>query len=303
MTQNFMEMLQTSWAGGRFTCVGLDSEYPKIPACIRSKYSSKKGAIVEFNKEIVRATWRSASAYKPNLAFFLAIGVEGLEALIEVIQFIHEFVPGTPVILDTKDMDIGNTNMGYIKMTFDVCGADAVTVNPYLGMEAAQPFLDQKDKGIFLLCRTSNPGAGEFQDRLVVIDDPEEMKDLESFVTPASLTGHSIGLIRFYELVAYRVSQHWNKNGNCGLVVGATAPHELVSVRKIVGNLPILIPGVGAQGGDVEATVKAGKDSNGQGFVVNASRSIIFASKGEDFAEAAGKEAQRLNEEIISHLN
>ncbi|MCR4285353.1 MAG: orotidine-5'-phosphate decarboxylase [Candidatus Kaiserbacteria bacterium] len=299
MTQNFMEMLQTSWAGGRFTCVGLDSEYPKIPACIRSKHSSKKGAIVEFNKEIVRATWRSASAYKPNLAFFLAIGAEGLEALIEVIQFIHESVPGTPVILDTKDMDIGNTNLGYIQFTFEECNADAVTVNPYLGMEAAQPYLDQKDKGVIVLSRTSNPGAGEFQDLSVHVPT-EAFRHIQDV---GAVPWSSSGLTTLYNYVAYRVAHFWNKNGNCGLVVGATAPAELESVRKIVGTLPILIPGVGAQGGDVEATVKAGKDSNSQGFVINASRSIIFASSGEDFAEAAGKEAQRLNDEIISHLN
>lgn len=299
MAQNFMKMLQTSWAGGRFVCVGLDPVYAKIPECVRSKHSSKKGAIVEFCKEIVRATWRSASSYKPNLAFFLAIGTEGLEALIEVIQYIHEFVPGTPVILDTKDMDIGNTNEGYIEFTFAECKADAVTVNPYLGMEAAQPFLDQKDKGIIVLCRTSNKGAGEFQDLSVHVPT-EALRHIQDV---GAVPWSSSGLTTLYNYVAYRVAHFWNKNGNCGLVVGATAPVELDSVRKIVGNLPILIPAVGVQGGDVEESVKAGRDSNGHGFVINASRSIIYASSGEDFAEAAGAEAKRLNEEIILYLN
>ncbi len=192
---------------------------------------------------------------------------------------IHTVAPDVPVILDAKDMDIGNTNTGYVRMAFEYCQADAITINPYLGMEAAQPFLDQKDKGIIVLCRTSNKGSGEFQDLLIKSDMP------------------------LYQYVASRVAKYWNKNGNCALVVGATYPNELAQVRRIVGDMPILIPGIGVQGGDVEATVKAGRDSRGQGMIINASRSIIFASNGPDFAEAARRETLKLHNLINQYRN
>ncbi|OGG41015.1 orotidine 5'-phosphate decarboxylase [Candidatus Kaiserbacteria bacterium GWA2_50_9] len=237
--------------------------------------------VVAFNKANVEATQDIVCAYKPNFAFYIAHGDEGVAALNRTIVDIHIIAPDVPVILDCKDGDIGNTNAGYVKMAFDYCQADAITVSPYLGGEALQPFLDCKDKGIFVLCRTSNPGAGEFQD--LRISTGPVMVDNDPPYRP------------LYQIVAQNVAANWNKNGNCALVVGATYPDELRQVRELVGDMPILIPAVGAQGGDVEKAVKAGKNSQGQGMIFNSSRGIIFASNGPDFAEAARRETLKLH--------
>lgn len=230
--------------------------------------------LINFCLEIVEATKEFACAYKPNSAFFEAHGNVGWQALGRIIENIHLLAPGKPVIWDAKRGDIGNTNNGYVKAAFEFLDADAITVQPYLGAEAMKPFLDMKDKGIIVLCRTSNPGAGEFQD-LLVNGEP------------------------FYRYVARNVaSEKWNKYNNCAVVVGATYPDELREARTLVGDMPILIPGIGAQGGDIEKTVMAGKDSRGQGMIINSSRGIIYASSGEDFAEAAYCETKRLNELI-----
>ncbi len=277
----FMEKLQAGWNKGKFVCAGLDSELGKIPECVHCPGNGGLDipeTITMFNRFIVDATSDTVLAYKPNLAFYVAHGHKGLWALRDTVLYIKTMAPDVPVILDTKDMDIGNTNAGYVSMAFDYCQADAVTVNPYLGMEAAKPFLDQKDKGIIVLCRTSNPGAGEFQ-------------DLSVSVVP----GHNMPL---YQYVAYRVANDWNKNGNCAIVVGATYPEELSRVRETVGDMPILIPGIGAQGGDLEATVMAGKSSRNQGMIINSSRGLIFASSGSDFAEAARRETLKLHNSI-----
>lgn len=277
--RNFMEMLRAQWNKGNFVCVGLDSEHSKIPDSVKDHYYSVSNAVVAFNLAIVQATKDLVCAYKPNTAFYEAYGVEGITALQKTIADIHAIAPDVPVILDAKRGDIGNTNMGYVKFAFEYLQADAITVHPYLGGEALKPFLDQADKGVFVLCRTSNPGAGELQD-----------------------TGRVYDGMPLYEYVAGRVALEWNKNGNCGLVVGATYPRELEEVRKIVGDMPILIPGVGAQGGDVEKTVKAGKGSHGQGMIINSSRGIIFASQGPNFAEAARHETATLRGMINMYL-
>ncbi len=214
-------------------CVGLD-----------------KGSF-EFNKSIIDQTADLVLAYKPQSAFYEAEGSEGLEGLEKTVEYIREKYPDIPVILDAKRGDIGSTNEAYAKAIFDNLGVDAVTVHPYLGQESLQPFLERKDKGIIVLVKTSNPGAGEFQDLLV------EGKPL-------------------YQIVAEHVKT-WNVNNNLAVAVGATYPEELKIVREIVGDIPILLPGIGAQGGDLEATIKAGKDSNGQGMIISSSRSIIFA--------------------------
>lgn len=278
MSETFREMLDAQWAQGRFVCVGLDSELGKIPDGLRLNQFFKDGTdvadvVVEFNRAIIEATADLVCAYKPNVAFYEALGSDGLKALKGTIEAINAVAPDVPVILDAKRADIGNTNAGYVQMAFEFLGADAITVNPYLGAEALQPFLARRDKGIIVLCRTSNPGAGEFQD-LCVNGEP------------------------LYRVVARRVATEWNKNGNCGLVVGATAPHELAEVRQIVGDMPILIPGIGAQGGDIEKTLTAGKNSRGRGMIINSSRGIIFASNGSDFAEAARRETQKLHDAI-----
>ena len=288
--RNFRQMLEAQWEKGNFPCVGLDSEYEKIPTSVSlPKLPLGKGsAIRRFNHFIVEATKDLVCAYKPNIAFYEAYGDEGWDALKDTIRCINELAPEVPVILDAKRADIGNTNNGYVKMAFDYLKTDAITVHPYLGKEALQPFLDCADKGIIVLCRTSNKGAGEFQDRIVEVTDEEAKQwGLPRFT-----------LMPLYQLVAYRVSREWNVNGNCALVVGATYHEELEAVRQIVGDMPILIPGIGAQGGDVEKTVKAGKDSRGKGMIINSSRGIIFASSGPDFAEAARRETIKLRDLI-----
>lgn len=299
--RNFRELLEAQWSRGNFVCVGLDSELSKIPKVAQRGYtksmSSTTNTLVEFNQFIVEATRDLVCAYKPNIAFYEAYGNEGIIALKLTIEKIHAIAPEVPVILDAKRADIGNTNAGYVAAAFDFLGADAITVHPYLGAEALQPFLDRKDKGIIVLCRTSNPGAGEFQDLPVPITF-EEAKYFDSVHAPYAAYVHVGCRTSLYNYVAYQVSKHWNKNGNCAVVVGATCPHELSSVRSIVGDMPILIPGVGAQGGDVEKTVSAGKDSRGQGMIINSSRGIIFASKEAGFAEAARRETQKLHDTI-----
>lgn len=230
MTNIFLEKLFKKWDEGKFVCVGLDQ------------------ADFELNKSVVDQTFDLVCCYKPNSAFYEAESTAGWESLKKTIEYIRKKDPAIPVILDAKRGDIGNTNEEYAKAVFDELGADALTVHPYLGKEALQPFLKRVDKGIIVLVKTSNPGAGEFQ-------------DLEVNGKP------------FYQVVAEHVKD-WG--ANVGVVVGATYPEELKKVREIVGDMPILIPGVGAQGGGV-TQLKAGLNSKGQGIIVSSSRGIIFA--------------------------
>ncbi len=289
-TRHFMELLGTQHAKGNFVCVGLDSEFGRIPKSAHTRGHEVDvtiaNTIVEFNRRIVEATHDIVCSYKPNIAFYEAHGAEGLAALHRTITDIRNIAPDVPVILDAKRGDIGNTNNGYVQMAFDYLNVDAITVPPYLGGESLQPFLARPEKGIIVLCRTSNLGAGEFQDL-------EVSAYWENTAHPMKL----------YEYIALRVSNDWNENGNCGLVVGATYPEELASVRRIVGDMPILIPGIGAQGGDLEKTVQAGKNTRSQGMIINSSRGIIFASNGPDFAEAARRETLKLHEAITQCLS
>ncbi len=301
--RNFKEMLEAQWANRNFVCVGLDSQFEKIPEFVRlggNKDDVHENAIVAFNQAIVEATNDLVCAYKPNSAFYEAHGAEGILALKRTIANIHTIAPKVPVILDAKRADIGNTNAGYVKFAFGYLKADAITVHPYLGGEALRPFLEKKEKGIFVLCCTSNPGASEFQG--VGMTFPfEEGKFIAKRKGSYCMTeGGHFGAL--YEHMAYQVSQEWNTHGNCGLVAGATYPFKLEKIRRIVDDMPILIPGIGAQGGDLEATVKAGKDSRGRGMIINSSRSIIFASEGVDFAEAARRETEKLRNFINTSI-
>lgn len=244
MNQNtYYSKLQQKWSESKFVCVGLDPQDLALKD------------IFAFNKNIIDQTSDLVCAYKPNSAFYESEGVKGLEALKKTVSYIKENCPDIPIILDAKRGDIGNTNTGYVKAIFDDLGVDAVTVHPYLGQESLQPFLDRADKGIIILVKTSNPGAGEFQ-------------DLETNGKP------------LYQVVAEHVKS-WNTNGNLGVVVGATYPEELKIVREIIGDMPILIPGIGAQGGDIKA-LKSGLDSKGGGIIVSSSRGIIFADNPRD---------------------
>lgn len=269
----FNEHLEAQADAGKQLCIGLDCELAKIPLCV-TRSRGIQMALTSFANRIIDATHDIAACYKPNIAFFEAYGADGLNALREIVAHIHTLAPNVPVILDAKRADIDNTNLGYLVSAFDWLGCDAITVHPYLGEQALKPFLNRAEKGVIVLCRTSNKGAGEFQDLTVGDGDP------------------------LYHYVARRVATRWNQNRNCSVVVGATYPEELALVRSIVGDMPILIPGIGAQGGDIEKTVLAGRDTRGRGMMINASRSIIFASSGTDFAEAARKEALRLHTEI-----
>ncbi len=270
----FVSMLERQWGQENFVCVGLDSDYNRIPSLLKEN-TSVEDALFAFNRAIVDATHDLVCAYKPNAAFYEAQGDAGWRALQRTVRYIKETYSRIPVILDAKRADIGSTNVGYVEAAFDLLGVDAITVHPYLGQEALAPFLARKEKGIIVLAKTSNPGAGEFQDLLV----GEAREPL-------------------YQVVARHIATRWNGNGNCALVVGAPYPAELKQVRAIVGDMPILIPGVGAQGGDIEATVTAGKDSRGQGMIVNASRTIIYASSSSDFAQAARSATGQLRAEI-----
>lgn len=244
-------------------CIGLDSDSAKLPVSIKKqKYSQ-----FLFNKAIIDATHGLVCAYKPNSAFYEARGERGIHELKMTCDYLRKKFPDIVIILDAKRADIGNTNNGYVTFAYDYLGVDAITLHPYLGREAIRPFLDRKEKGSIILCRTSNPGAGEFQDTM-------------------------------YQKVARHVAREWNENKNCALVVGATYPGELKIVRRIVKDIPLLIPGIGVQGADVEKTVRAGIDSHGAGAIINASRSVIFASNGSDFARESRQEAQKLREEI-----
>ncbi len=295
----FLKMLEARWAKEKFVCIGLDSEVRKIPEVVwnNDRHANVGGIIVKFNTAIVDATADLVAAYKLNLAFYIANCEEGIRALRSTVSYIGRVAPDVPIILDGKFADIGNTNSGYVEFAFGYLGVDAITVNPYLGGKALMPFLGETDKGIIVLCRTSNEGAGEFQDREVEIGVEEAEFFNQANVryrTDAQGKHHTFLFLH----VAYQVYREWNRENNCALVVGATVPEELGEVRRLVGEMPILIPGVGAQGGDIQKAVVAGVDSRAKGMLINLSRGIIFASQGEDFAEAARKSTERYHNTI-----
>ena len=265
---SFMQTLRDRWSSANsLVCVGLDPEPAKFPA----KFANDPDAVFAFCRDVVDATVQYACCFKPQIAYFAARRAE--DALARLIAHIHGAHPGIPVILDSKRGDIGSTAQHYAIEAFDRYAADAVTANPYLGRDSLQPFLDRSDRGVVILCRTSNPGAADLQD-LVVDGRP------------------------LYQHVAEKVARQWNGHGNCALVVGATWPEQLREVRAIVGDMPLLIPGVGAQGGDVEAVIRNGKAVDGAGLIVSSSRAILYASGGDDFADAAGSAAKALRDEI-----
>jgi orotidine-5'-phosphate decarboxylase len=269
MGSNFYYKLENAWSiSNSMVCVGLDSDINKIPEFLKAS----EDPIFQFNKSIIDATAKEVCSFKLQIAFYSSISAE--QQLIETIQYIKENYPDVIVILDSKRGDIGNTAEQYALESFTRYKADAVTLNPYLGGDSLQPFLNYSDKGSIILCRTSNPGAKDLQD---LICDEEKL----------------------YIKVAKLASTQWNANKNISLVIGATYPKELKEIRQVVGdNIPFLVPGIGAQGGDLENTVKNGKNSNGTGLMISSSRGIIFASSGSDFAEAAKKETIKLKEEI-----
>lgn len=260
----FMQQLAAAWQrNDSLLCVGLDPEPGRFPVALRGQ----PDALFEFCSNIVDATADLVCCFKPQIAHFAANRAE--DALERLIAHIHARHPGVPVILDAKRGDVGSTAAYYASEAFDRYQADAVTLNPYLGGDALAPFLQRADRGAILLCRTSNVGARDLQDLLV------DGKPL-------------------YQHVALRAARDWNTHGNCALVVGATYPAELAQVRALVGDMPLLVPGVGAQGGDAEEVVLRGSTPSGTGLMVSASRAVLYASSGADYADAARAEAQRL---------
>jgi orotidine-5'-phosphate decarboxylase len=258
-------LLEVQTRQNSLLCIGLDVDLEKLPSHIKSSANP----VLEFNRQIIEATSDLVCAYKPNLAFYEAMGTNGMTALHETLKVIPKTVL---TIGDGKRGDIGNTAERYAKSLFDDFGFDSVTVNPYMGFDSVEPFLRNPEKGIFLLALTSNPGSKDFQ-------------------------RFKIGSKPLYEKVI-RTAKKWNTNRNIGFVVGATHPKELQVVRKIVSDVPILIPGIGKQGGDLKSSLHYGCNKNGKLAIVNASRSIIYASSGKDFAEAARTEALHLRDEM-----
>ena len=264
----FIESLNAAWTrNNSLLCVGLDPDPAKFPAHLKGR----DDAIFEFCKGIVDATADLVCSFKPQIAYFAARRAEDqLEALIAHIRENH---PAIPVILDAKRGDIGSTAEQYAIEAFERFQADAVTVNPYLGRDSVEPYLAYPEKGVILLCRTSNAGGSDLQ----FLD---------------------VGGEKLYERVARLAAEQWNTTGQIGLVVGATFPAEIARVRAIVGDMPLLVPGIGAQGGDIEATVKAGRTAQGSGLMINSSRAILYAGKEEDFAAAARRVALETRDAI-----
>jgi orotidine-5'-phosphate decarboxylase len=265
----FTHKLSQAWSTqGSLLMVGLDPDPARFPAELREHPE----AIFEFCRAIVDATASCVCGFKPQIAYFAAQRAEAqLEALC---AYIRRHYPNLPVVLDAKRGDIGSTAHQYAREAFERYQADAVTVNPYMGYDSVRPYLDYEDRGVIVLCRTSNPGGSDLQ-----------------FMTLE-------GGMPLYLHVAEQVATRWNTNGQCALVVGATFPEEIAKVRQRVGDMPLLIPGIGAQGGDIAATVGAGADSTGAGMMINSSRAILYASGGEDWRDAAARAARGTRDAI-----
>lgn len=266
----FSQKLKNAWlSNNSLVCVGLDPSLEKMPASLTKNHRG----ILDFNKAIIDATGDLVCAYKPQIAYYAAIGAETI--LEQTIDYIHQKFPTIPIVLDAKRGDIGSTAAMYAKEAFDRYQADAVTVNPYMGFDTIEPYLEYSDKGTIVLCHTSNPGAVEIQEKTI----------------------HSDGTL-LYQYIAQTAANLYEKGAEISLVVGATVPEELKAVRSIVGNMPLLVPGLGAQGGDLVATISNGVDSEKTGMMVNNSRAIIYAGSGDDFAVASRQETIAMRDSI-----
>lgn len=264
----FRQKLQHRWKhSNSLLCVGLDPDWDRIPVHLKEHSNT----IFHFCRAIIDSTADLVCAFKPQIAYFSALGAE--DQLLKVIEYIRSEYSDIPIILDTKRGDIGSTARMYAKEAFERFAADAVTVNPYMGQDSAQPFLDYGDRGVVFLCRTSNSGASDFQDL-------------------------DVGGKPLYEYVAKKIVNDWNQHDNCCMVVGATWPEQMKRLREIANDMPFLVPGVGAQGGDVRALVEAGQTSAGTGLIINSSRSVLYASSEINFADAAREIASQTKEKI-----
>ena len=268
---DFVEkLLAASRSNRSFLCIGLDPDPILMP----------KTDVFQFNREIVDATSDLVCAYKPNLAFYEALGIDGLRAMQKTLDYIPRYIP---VIGDAKRGDIASTSKAYARSLFETFGFDAATVNPYLGYDSVAPFIEYKDKGVFILCKTSNPGSADFQESLC-------------FESEANANTRPL-----FELVAQKALD-WNTHGNIGLVVGATYPRQLRKIRELCPDMPLLIPGIGTQGGDLAEVIRYGLNSQMEKVIINCSRQVLYASKDKRFAEAARGEALKLREQINQYL-
>ena len=264
----FIHRLRQAWSAQQtLLCVGLDPDPARLPG----QLASFAHPIFEFGRAIVDATADLVCAFKPQIAYYAAARAE--DQLEMTIAHIRRHHPAIPVILDAKRGDVGSTAAMYAREAFERYQADAVTVNPYLGFDSLKPFLDFADKGVIVLCRTSNPGAHDVQDI-------------------------ASGGRKLYQLIAEKAARDWNANANVLLVVGATYPEELGQIRAIVGDMPILVPGVGAQGGDVAAVLANGATADGTGLIISSSRAVLYAGSGSDYAQAARAAALKLRDQI-----
>lgn len=266
MTAFLARLDQACSANRSLVCVGLDVDPARMPV----------SDALEFNRAIIDATADLVCAYKPNLAFYEALGFPGLKALEGTVEYIRRTAPQVIIIGDAKRGDIGTTGQAYARAMFQVWGFDAVTVNAWGGHDTLSPFIEDPDHGVFIWCRGSNPGSADFQD--LTVDTPQ-------------------GRVPLYQHLAY-TAVTWNQKGNIGLVMGATYPQQLETVRKACNDMPLLIPGVGAQGGDLETAIRLGTDQEGRRAIINSARGIIYASGGPDFAQAARREATSLRDSI-----
>jgi orotidine-5'-phosphate decarboxylase len=269
----FIEKLNRAWANqDSLLMVGLDPNPARFPA----ELAGRPDAVRAFCQGIVDATAPYVCGFKPQIAYFAALRAE--DQLLDVCRYIRQRHPHLPIVLDAKRGDIGATATQYAREAFERYEADAVTVNPYMGHDSLQPYLDYPDRGAVVLCRTSNPGGADLQDLALADGTP------------------------LYLHVADRVARDWNANGQCALVVGATVPDELARVRARVGDMPLLIPGIGAQGGDIPATVRAGRTAGDTGMMINSSRAVLYASQGPDWAQAAALAARDTRDAIRAAL-
>jgi orotidine-5'-phosphate decarboxylase len=267
LAENFLTRLNAAAArNDSLLCVGLDPDPALMPIA----------DVADFNQAIIEATSDLVSCYKPNLGFYEALGDAGWQALRRTLAAIPSHIP---VIVDAKRGDIGNTSAAYARAVFEVLGADAMTVNAYGGHDAIEPFLEYEDRCVFVWCRSSNPSAGDFQD--LITDAGGEKRPL-------------------WQVVALR-AREWNSAGNVGIVVGATYPAQLSEARALCPDMPILVPGVGAQDGSLSEAIQAGIDGDKAGLIISASRGVLYASREADFALAARAAAQRLRDEINRH--
>lgn len=277
---SFINQLEAQWSEGKFLSLGLDTDYALLPSLIKTE--SVEDSVFRFNKSIIDKTFDVVCAYKLNSAFYEAYATGGWKALAKTVSYIKQTYPSIPVILDAKRGDTYEINQLYMEMAFNQVMADSLTIVPSLfsddfGASDFKPFMERKDKGFFVVVRTSNPGSEELQ----------KVK---------------IGGKYLYQIIAEKIASEWNYNGNFGVVAPGTYPADLKLVRQAVGNLPILIPGIGSQGGNLKKAVQNGRTEKGDGFIINSSRAIIYASKEEDYAEAADKKTREFHNQIIRCL-